>query len=113
MLVRSKWGLKQAASSISDATQLLGSMASKATLRLLAAMLQVHYAEINANWTRDVWAGTANLEAEKQWPAVLAKHPKEAKKITLEQFRHYATLVFLRLSIADTCPLCYDANPDE
>ena len=56
-------------------------------------MLQEHYAQINANWTRDVWAGTAQTEAEKQWPAVEAKFPKEAEKITWEQYRHYASLV--------------------
>lgn len=56
-------------------------------------MLQEHYAQINANWTRDVWAGTAQTEAEKQWPAVKAKFPKEAEKITWEQYRHYSSLV--------------------
>jgi hypothetical protein len=55
--------------------------------------LQEHYVQINSNWTRDIWAGVAQTETEKQWPFIKAKFPQEADTITYEQYKHYASLV--------------------
>ena len=57
-------------------------------------LLQEHYVQVNANWTRDVWNGAAETDAWKQWPAVKARFPVEAAKIPWEQYRHYASLVW-------------------
>ncbi len=56
---------------------------------------------MNSNWTRDVWAGTADTEEWKQWPAVKARFPVEAGKIPWEQYSHYASLV-------RDLPCCHD-----
>ena len=56
-------------------------------------LLQEHYVQVNSNWTRDVWAGAAETEEWKQWPAVKARFPVEAAKIPWEHYRHYASLV--------------------
>ncbi len=56
-------------------------------------VLQEHYVQINSNWTRDIWAGAAPTETEKQWPFIKAKFPQETQKITYELYNHYASLV--------------------
>ena len=62
-------------------------------LTSVGCLLQEHYVQVNSNWTRDVWAGAADTEEWKQWPAVKARFPVEAAKIPWEQYRHYASLV--------------------
>lgn len=60
---------------------------------LCVHVCQEHYVQVNANWTRDAWAGVAATDKEKQWPHTRAKFPREAQRVTFEQFRHYACLV--------------------
>ena len=60
---------------------------------LCVRVRQEHYVQVNANWTRDAWAGVAATDKEKQWPHMAAKYPREAQRIPYEQFRHYACLV--------------------
>ncbi|CAL8468706.1 g8246 [Coccomyxa elongata] len=50
------------------------------------------YAEVNANWTRDVWGGNATLEPHQMFPQLLKENLPGADKITYEEFKHVASL---------------------
>ena len=54
---------------------------------------QASYAEVNANWTRDVWGGNATLEPNQMFPQLLKEKLPGADKITYEEFKHIASLV--------------------
>ena len=51
---------------------------------------------MNANWTRDVFAGNASLEPERMFPALIAEKLPGADKVTFEEFKHAASLVTSR-----------------
>ena len=63
---------------------------------------QARYAEVNTNWTRDVFAGNASLDPGRMFPALLAEKLPGADKVTFEDFKHAASLVTSSLA------LCYE-----
>ncbi len=59
----------------------------------MCVLEQASYAEVNANWTRDVWGGNATLEPHQMFPQLLKEKLPGADKITYEDFKHIASLV--------------------
>ena len=54
---------------------------------------QASYATANADWTLAVWKGTAELDAERMFPDLVAQGLPGADAITLDEFKHWAALV--------------------
>jgi hypothetical protein len=54
---------------------------------------QASYAEVNGNWTRAIFDGTADVDPERMFPDLLQKKVPGAEAITFEDFRHAACLV--------------------